>query len=448
MPTQDFQDFQDFPEKFKTDLQNIIEKRYTIDYFFTDELPNIYDLMFKSTSGEESENEIFFFDDFISLADFKRKVKIISEKIGVELTDFQKQANKNFQIPYLYGLVVGSYFIKLVHDNSLASTDTPKKNASNFFNSISKGTFEKIADEEIEDFYQIFSNTLKIGLYSKFFDQERTYSNMKFSPNAEFCGLLPPSTTNLFIPRGRFLENEINFIVNNYQTTFCFKRNIMLIKQDFIEEASNKFNSIVDRLTAKNTLDKLIMVSSDNQQYRDLVVNTDKLIDLEISDLKESLRFNKFSSEFPFPDSSNISPDEIDSPITINSEFEDTCALLPLSDKTMLATLLKIKVNTYISSKADYPSQLVLKFLTEVMTNISKIEADFQYFCTQCLNLIDSYIYDADEADEAELPPTGLDLIKEVYEEIASDNISETNHTNMLSPLTDEELKLFEAHFN
>jgi len=104
MPTQKFHEI---PETYKNNLQSILEERYSIDRIYNDELTYVYSLLYP-----EDEK---IFDDYLSLADYKRKVKAIAEKIGLEFIDFQEQPRKNFQIPYLYGLVIGSYFIKMAH---------------------------------------------------------------------------------------------------------------------------------------------------------------------------------------------------------------------------------------------------------------------------------------------------------------------------------------------
>ncbi|MDD3305885.1 MAG: hypothetical protein PHO29_02150 [Acetobacterium sp.] len=522
MPTQKFQEF---PASFESDLKTLLEKRYSRDYFFSTELPAIFNLLFSNDPNQEDAKA---FDDFISLADYKRKVTTVAEKIGFEIADFQEKDGKNFKIPYLYGLVISSYFIKMARDVFISSNMKQNKNSINFFDDFLDGNFDKITDEDINDFYQIFSNSLKIGIFSKAF--KRNFNQMTFSQDEPFCGLLPPDNNNQYHNFAVFIENNIDFISNNYQTTFRFKRDIILIKKAFIEETSNKFDAIVDKLTEKNTLSKLIMVSPDNEMYKNLVVNIKKRASIDTNRFRKKLMLNKFYSTTPsikfelahseesdstissdakfeninldlpedmtmlndlflkFP---SLSPDLIcsdetdstitsgpefedidldlpeiklpnneffsssryvdinfilsdvtDSSITSDSEFENIGAQIPLEDKAMLATLLKVKVSTHISSLSNFPSQMIYKFLKKTLADISEIEDDFQYFCEQSLNLIDTYI------SAGKNPPTGMRLITEVYQSISSQKSEKTNNTIMLSPLTEKEIKTLKAHFS
>ncbi|UYO62363.1 hypothetical protein LNN31_16465 [Acetobacterium wieringae] len=417
-------------EEYNNKLQPILEARYTVDRLYTEELIYIYPILYP-----EDEKR---FDEYLSLADYKRKVKIIAEKIGLEFIDFQEQPRKNFQIPYLYGLIICSYFIKMAHDKYMKETKEADENANNFFNNVSKGDFENISADDIIDFYEIFSYTLKIGIFSKAF--KRKYSNMKFSQNKQFNGLL--IMENLDLHYASFIEDNILYIQNSHRSTFYFKRDIIMIKQNFLEDISHKFNSIIDKLTEKNTLNSLIMFSAENSLYQDLVVNKDKRSIIENSRLQEALKYSVLSSLSPIPIPDFDIVDDIDSIFFTEPEFEDIGAQLPLEDKAVLSALLKIKISSYISSKSDLPIQVVSSFYQKILNGISDIDKDFQYFCRKSLELIDSYIYSGD------IPPTGLELIEEVYKDLASEKHDADNKTIMLSPLTQKERKTLLAHFS
>nr|WP_320024566.1 hypothetical protein [uncultured Acetobacterium sp.] len=424
MPTHDFQ------EEYNKRLQPIFKKRYTVDRLYTEELTYIYPIL-----HPEDEKT---FDEYLSLADYKRKVKIIAEKIGLEFIDFQEQPRKNFQIPYLYGLIICSYFIKMAHDKYTKQTKETDENTNNFINNVSKGHFEKISADDIIDFYEIFSYTLKIGIFSKAF--KRKYDNMKFSQNEQFHGLL--IMENLDINYASFIEDNVAYIQNSHQSTFYFKRNILMIKQNFLDDISQKFNSIIDKLTEKNTLNSLIMFSTENSLYQELVVNKSKRSEIENSQSQEDLKYSDLSLKNPIPIPEFDFLDDIDSIIFSEPEFEDIGAQLSLDDKTVLAALLKIKIGSYISSKSDLPNQIVSSFYLKILDGISDIDDDFQYFCRKSLELIEDYVYAGD------IPPTGLELIEEVYQDLASEKHDADNKTLMLSPLTPKERKTLLAHFS
>jgi hypothetical protein len=144
----------------------------------------------------------------------------------------------------------------------------------------------------------------------------------------------------------------------------------------------------------------------------------------------------------PFPNIEYDIPDDTNSEIFNDLDFEEVGAQLSSNDKVVLSTLLKIKIDSYMSDKNEFPSQMVATFYKTILTDISKIDADFQYFCRKCLEIKDSYLY------ALETPPTPIKLINEAYRELATQDQSQTNNTLMLSPLNEKELKTLHTHFN
>lgn len=425
--------FHDRTEKYSKKIQLILEKRYSVDNLYTMELSIIYQTLFP----EDTE----LFENYISLAHFKRQFKNVASKIGLDTNDFQEQANKNFQIPFIYGLVIGSYFLKMAHDK-YQQKETSKQNdtkaVSLFLNNILADTVDQIDDNEIIDFNRVFYHTLQIGLFSKAFNI--SYFDMEISYEKKFDGLLNPNVIDE--KYALFIEENIASIQNKHSATFIFKRNIMMIKTNFLEDVSQKFNSIVDKLLEQDTLNSLILISPDNPKYQDLVVNKDKRFSIENSRLQEDLKYRELSLIHPFPNIEYDIPDDTNSEIFNDLDFEEVGAQLSSNDKVVLSTLLKIKIDSYMSDKNEFPSQMVATFYKTILTDISKIDADFQYFCRKCLEIKDSYLY------ALETPPTPIKLINEAYRELATQDQSQTNNTLMLSPLNEKELKTLHTHFN
>jgi hypothetical protein len=221
--------FHDRTEKYSKKIQLILEKRYSVDNLYTMELSIIYQTLFP----EDTE----LFENYISLAHFKRQFKNVASKIGLDTNDFQEQANKNFQIPFIYGLVIGSYFLKMAHDK-YQQKETSKQNdtkaVSLFLNNILADTVDQIDDNEIIDFNRVFYHTLQIGLFSKAFNI--SYFDMEISYEKKFDGLLNPNVIDE--KYALFIEENIASIQNKHSATFIFKRNIMMIKTNFLEDVS------------------------------------------------------------------------------------------------------------------------------------------------------------------------------------------------------------------
>lgn len=413
------------PETYETQLKAILNSTSTIDNFY-DELDSIYATLYPDDNP---------FIEYISLAHYKLEMKKLTDQIGIILNDFQEKERANYQFPFFYALVTGTYFIKMVRDKY--SSKSKRNSSQSFFELFLKGKLDLISNTDLLEFHDILTKVLSVGLYSKSFNI--IYRDIEFSSDKEFFGIIDPKNVpncdQLY-----FIENNINFISSSYSTTLKFKQDISLIKKDFIETISKEFNSIVDRLTGKNVLDALSMFSSENETYQDLVVNKTKRQEIEKKMAERIKRIDMFSSKLPPLDFEIDLSEDVEHCIFDDDNLVDIGAQLQLPDKAILSVLLKIKIHSYVLSKSNLPSQLVWTYYKTTLGDVSKIKDDFALFCKKYLTIVDSYLFDL------KTPPNSIEIINSVYADLFQENQS-NNHSNMLTPLTDREFKNLLAHF-
>lgn len=413
-------------KNYETQLKSILNSTYTIENFYN-ELDSIYMVLYPNNKD---------FSDIFSLKHYERQIFALGPEIGINVRDFQEKAKTDYQFPFFYGLVISAYFIKMVCDKQNLGVKRNPKNS--FFNLVVNSNLEQIEDSDLYDFHQILTKVLFVGLCSKAFSKD--YDDMKFSPNEDFFGLIDPK--NLKHPdQLYYIKDNIDFITSRYVTTLKFKTDISLIKMNFIEDVSKKFNTIIDQLTKENVLDSISLFSPENKIYQDLVVNKSKRHEIEkkaAENLKESEILN---STFPDLDPDSNLFEDIYNDIFNTEDLESIGGQLQLPDKAILSVLLKIKIHSYVLSKSDLPSQLIFGYYKTILEDISDITDDFTLFCRKYLTIIDSYLYNLDT------PPNSIEIIKMVYDDLSQENQPDHNHSNMLTPLNDKESKNLLAHF-
>ncbi|KAF5084795.1 hypothetical protein DSECCO2_73900 [anaerobic digester metagenome] len=414
------------PATYETQLNSILNRPLTIDNFY-DELNSLYTVLYPESTE---------FVEFISLPHYKRSIKKLTEQIGIDLFDFQEKERANYQFPFIYALVTGTYFIKMVHDKQISGST--RNTSESFFELVTNGKLDQIKDSDLYNFHEILTKVLSVALYSKSFGIE--YSDMIFSPNEEFFGLIDSQNIK-HLEQLYNIKDNIDFISSNYTSTLKFKYDISLIKANFIEDVSEKFNSIVDRLTKKNVLDALSMFSSENETYQDLVVNKLKRQEIEKKAAEKIKRIEMFSSMMPTLDFETDLSEDVEHSVFENDDLVEIGAQLQLPDKAILSVLLKIKIHSYVLSKSELPSQLIFKYYQTILEDIANITDDFALFCEKYLEIIDSYISDL------ELPPNAFEIIKMVYADLLQENQTNGHNSNMLAPLTEKEFKNLLAHF-